>query len=141
MTAYIDLFSINVLGLSPIQKCTEKLRMLAYGLCSDAMDEYVRISESTASVCLKRFVAAGVDKFGDEYLRVPTADDVEKHITQNAESGFVGKRCVSYHHIDLWLKMCFQECLASLIVLIGNRKIVQSHGKVSIKTKTRKDQL
>jgi hypothetical protein len=44
-------------GLSTLQKATAAIRQLAYGLPADACDEYVRIGESTATVCLDRFVA------------------------------------------------------------------------------------
>ncbi|XP_010693615.2 uncharacterized protein LOC104906544 [Beta vulgaris subsp. vulgaris] len=37
------------LGLSPLQKCTAAIRMLAYRVAADSLDEYVRISESTYS--------------------------------------------------------------------------------------------
>ncbi|XP_057452643.1 uncharacterized protein LOC130744479 [Lotus japonicus] len=43
-------------GLSPLQKCTAAIRMLAYGSPADSVDEYVRIGESTAIECLKNFV-------------------------------------------------------------------------------------
>ncbi|KAL1325217.1 hypothetical protein AAHE18_13G146000 [Arachis hypogaea] len=43
-------------GLSPLQKCTAAIRMLAYGVAADAVDDYVRISESTTIECLKKFV-------------------------------------------------------------------------------------
>jgi hypothetical protein len=41
------------LGLSPHQKITSALRMLCYGLCADATDEYCRTSETTAMRSLK----------------------------------------------------------------------------------------
>ncbi|KAK9279798.1 hypothetical protein L1049_013480 [Liquidambar formosana] len=50
--------AVRVLGLSSLQKVTAAMRMLAYGLAADAVDDYVRISESTAIVSLKRFVKA-----------------------------------------------------------------------------------
>ena len=34
-------------GLSTLQKCTAAMRMLAYGCCADAVDEYCRMGEST----------------------------------------------------------------------------------------------
>ena len=37
-----------MLGLSPLQKMTAVLRMLAYGVAANFMDEYVRIAETTA---------------------------------------------------------------------------------------------
>ncbi|XP_058750431.1 uncharacterized protein LOC131623441 [Vicia villosa] len=44
------------MGLSPLQKCTCTIRMLAYGSPADSVDEYVRIGESTSIECLERFV-------------------------------------------------------------------------------------
>ncbi|XP_075665731.1 uncharacterized protein LOC142635468 [Castanea sativa] len=40
--------SANKLGLSSLQKITAALRMLAYGVSGDLLDEYVRIGETTA---------------------------------------------------------------------------------------------
>ncbi|CAK8561580.1 unnamed protein product [Lathyrus sativus] len=42
------------MGLSPLQKCTSAIRMLAYP--ADLVDEYVRIGESTSIECLEIFV-------------------------------------------------------------------------------------
>ena len=42
------------LGLSPLQKMTAALRMLAYGVAADFMDEYVRIAETTAITSMKK---------------------------------------------------------------------------------------
>ena len=35
-------------GLSALQKCVASMRILAYGVPADAVDEYVHIGESTA---------------------------------------------------------------------------------------------
>jgi hypothetical protein len=35
-------------GLSALQKCVAAIRILAYGVPADAIDDYVRIAESTA---------------------------------------------------------------------------------------------
>ncbi|XP_020272418.1 uncharacterized protein LOC109847598 [Asparagus officinalis] len=67
---------VGKLGLSTLQKVTSAFRMLAYGTSADSTDEYVRIGESTAIVCLKRFCRATVEVYGDEYLRTPNVDDV-----------------------------------------------------------------
>ena len=40
-------------GLSPLQICTATMRMLANGVSADAVDDYVRIGESTVIECLK----------------------------------------------------------------------------------------
>jgi hypothetical protein len=46
--------------------------MLALGVCADAMDEYCRISETTAMECMKRFYVAIRAEFGEYHLRQPT---------------------------------------------------------------------
>ena len=66
------------LGLSSLQKITAALRMLAYGVTADFMDEYVRIGESTAMKSLKKFVKAVVDIFSKEYLRSPNNEDIAR---------------------------------------------------------------
>ena len=45
----------NTLGLSGEQKMTAALRMFAYGMAADSLDEYVKIGETTTIECVKRF--------------------------------------------------------------------------------------
>ena len=42
------------LGLSCLQKVVAAFRMLAYGVPADALDEYIRIGESTALEALRK---------------------------------------------------------------------------------------
>ena len=42
-------------GLPPLQKCTAAIRMLAYGVSTDVVDDYVRIGETTAIELLEKF--------------------------------------------------------------------------------------
>jgi hypothetical protein len=49
---------VGRLGLSSLQKCTVALRMLAYGVVADAIDEYCKMGESTAIEAMKRFIVA-----------------------------------------------------------------------------------
>jgi hypothetical protein len=49
--------------LSSLQKMTVAIRMLAYGVTGDLMDEYVRIGERTAIESLKKFVKAVISVF------------------------------------------------------------------------------
>ena len=65
----------NVAGLSCFQKLTAAFHTLTYGVPADTTDEYVRIGESTILESLRRFVAAVVDIFEDEYLRSPNEAD------------------------------------------------------------------
>ncbi|KAI5424879.1 hypothetical protein KIW84_030890 [Lathyrus oleraceus] len=69
---YDEYFQMRVdatgkMGLSPLQKCTTDIRMLAYGSPADLVDEYVRIGESTSIECLQRFVKGVNVVFGDEF--------------------------------------------------------------------------
>ncbi|XP_033134385.1 uncharacterized protein LOC108869686 [Brassica rapa] len=77
-------------SLSPLQKCTAAIRQLAYGGGADTVDEYVRLGESTARNCLHNFTAAIIDLFGDEYLRRPTPEDLERLLHKGEERGFPG---------------------------------------------------
>ena len=47
--------NVKKLGLSSLQKMTAALRMLAYGVTADFLDEYVRITKSIAMMSLKKF--------------------------------------------------------------------------------------
>nr|XP_029732097.1 uncharacterized protein LOC115268186 [Aedes albopictus] len=78
------------MGLSSIQKCTAALRQLAYGSPSDAIDEYVRMGESTARKCLVEFCKTVIHIFGDEYLRSPTNEDLLRLLRTGEERGFPG---------------------------------------------------
>jgi len=70
--------AVGRLGLSPLQKCTAALRMLAYGCAADAVDEYLRLGESTALSCLTNFTEVVIQLFGDEYLRRPIPEDLQR---------------------------------------------------------------
>ena len=78
------------LGLSSIQKVTAALRMLAYGVTGDFMDEYIRIGESTAMESLKKFTNTLVNVFSDEYLRSPNAHDIVRLLAVAEQRGFPG---------------------------------------------------
>ena len=78
------------IGLSPLQKCTAAMRMLAYGSPADALDEYLKIGKSTALQCLDKFARGVIEVFGGEYLRRPTREDVERILQVNESRGFPG---------------------------------------------------
>ncbi|XP_073525430.1 uncharacterized protein [Phyllobates terribilis] len=77
-------------GLSTLQKCTAAIRMLAYGCCADAVDEYCRMGESTALECLSRFCDAVFAEFGATYMRRANEDDVRRILAINGARGFPG---------------------------------------------------
>ncbi|XP_020253094.1 uncharacterized protein LOC109830287 [Asparagus officinalis] len=78
------------LGLTPIQKCTAAIRMLAYGVAADACDEYVKIGESTAIECTRKFCEGVIALFQDEYLRRPNVEDLQRLLQVGQERGFPG---------------------------------------------------
>ncbi|XP_042973135.1 uncharacterized protein LOC122304941 [Carya illinoinensis] len=76
------------LGLSCMQKITAALRMLAYGVTGDFMDEYIRIGKSTTMESLKKFTETVVTVFSEEYLRSPTANDIARLLAVGEQRGF-----------------------------------------------------
>ena len=82
--------AVGIMGLSSLQKMTAAIRMLAYGVAADAVDDYVRIGESTAIESLKRFVRAVVAIFFNEYLRSPNNDDIARLLAMGTNRGFPG---------------------------------------------------
>uniref|UniRef100_A0A0D3E638 Nuclease HARBI1 n=1 Tax=Brassica oleracea var. oleracea TaxID=109376 RepID=A0A0D3E638_BRAOL len=81
------------LGISPLQKCTTAICVLAYGYALDAVDEYLRLGATTARLCVENFVDAIINVFGDEYLRRPTPADLQRllHIGELREfPGMIG---------------------------------------------------
>ncbi|XP_010506961.1 PREDICTED: uncharacterized protein LOC104783513 [Camelina sativa] len=76
------------LGLSALQKCTPAIRMMAYGCLVDAVDEYLRLAETTAHKCLLHFVEGVINLFGDEYLKRPTAEDLQRLLNIGEHRGF-----------------------------------------------------
>ncbi|XP_056862337.1 uncharacterized protein LOC130510022 [Raphanus sativus] len=78
------------LGLSPLQKCTAAIRMLSYGSAADAVDEYLRLGESTALSCLHHFTYGIVQLFGEQYLRRPTPEDLQRLLDIGEKRGFPG---------------------------------------------------
>src|SRR5690348_11304398 len=78
-------------GPSPLQKVTAAIRMLAYGVAADAVDEYCLISESLAHDCLSAFVDGVIRCFESVYLRAPSSADINRIQKYNAEKGWPGQ--------------------------------------------------
>jgi hypothetical protein len=64
--------------------------MITYGAPADAMDDCVRVGESTTLQCLIKFVVAVVEVFGPKYLRLPNEQDTAKLIAIGESRGFSG---------------------------------------------------
>jgi len=80
----------GLLGLSALQKVVAAMRILAYGLPLDAVDEYVQIGTSTAREALNHFCSAVIAAFGEEYLHSPTPVDVARLLQEGERQGFPG---------------------------------------------------
>ncbi|XP_074351906.1 uncharacterized protein LOC141691058 [Apium graveolens] len=78
------------LGLSSMQKVTATLRMLAYVVTGNFMDEYIRIGETTAMENLKKFTETIVSVFSNEYLRSLNANDIIRLLDVAEQQGFSG---------------------------------------------------
>ena len=77
--------ALGRLGMSPLQKCTLAIIMLAYGVAADATDEYFRLGESTVGEAMRRFVNVIHHCFEVEYLILPTEADLKRLIEINTE--------------------------------------------------------
>ena len=80
----------ELVGLSPHQKITSPLRMLYYGLCADATDEYCRTSETTGQECLRSFCIAIRAFFENHHMRQPTRANFNKQLSINGARRFLG---------------------------------------------------
>lgn len=93
--------ALNRPGFSPIHKCTVAIRQLAYGGSADQLDEYLKMGESTGVECLKKFVKGIIEVYGEEYLRRPTVQDVERLLEIGERRGFPGMLgsidCMHWH--------------------------------------------
>jgi hypothetical protein len=78
------------LGPTSLQKITVALRMLAYGVTADFMEEYLKIGETTVVKSLKRFVQAVISVFSEEYLRSPNNEDIARLLAEGKNRGFLG---------------------------------------------------
>ena len=82
--------TIGFIGLSSLQNITATIRMLAYGVSADYVDEYVRIGESTTIESLKRFIKAIISIFSGKYMRSPNKLDIARLLKEGDNRGFPG---------------------------------------------------
>jgi hypothetical protein len=77
-------------GFTSYQKCSVAIRMLAYGVAGDLIDEYFRMSESTCLESMYKFCRAVIAVFGIVYLREPTVEGTGRLLSINKERGVLG---------------------------------------------------
>ncbi|PKI71454.1 hypothetical protein CRG98_008127 [Punica granatum] len=78
------------------------MRMLAYAVTADAIDNYVRIGESTAIDCLGKFIKDVISVFEGEYLQRPNANNVQRLLWMEETHDFPNMMgsidCMHYYH-------------------------------------------
>ncbi|KAL7606192.1 hypothetical protein Lser_V15G19235 [Lactuca serriola] len=81
----------RVKGCSPVQKCTDAIRQLAYGMGADKWDEYFRMSECPVQECVYKFCKAICLVYGQRYLHKPTINDIHQLcMVHEGKHGFLG---------------------------------------------------
>jgi hypothetical protein len=78
------------LGHSSLQNMTTAIRMLAYGVITDFMDEYLQIGERTVMDSFIRFVKVIVSFFSAEYLRSSNPKDIARLLAIGESRRFLG---------------------------------------------------
>eukprot|EP00918_Siedleckia_nematoides_P014899 GHVU01032317.1.p1 GENE.GHVU01032317.1~~GHVU01032317.1.p1 ORF type:complete len:448 (+),score=58.83 GHVU01032317.1:216-1559(+) len=78
------------LGASPLIKVTAAVRVLAYGVAADELDENLELAESTVLESLRRFCAAVNAVFSHEYVREPTEEDTARILRVYDKHGWPG---------------------------------------------------
>ncbi|XP_022897610.1 uncharacterized protein LOC111411299 [Olea europaea var. sylvestris] len=81
---------LDRLRLSSLQKVMAAFRRWAYEVVANATNEYIKIEESITIENLKRFCHAIIEILADQYLKSPTANDVERLLYIGKQSGFPG---------------------------------------------------
>ncbi|XP_071719105.1 uncharacterized protein [Rutidosis leptorrhynchoides] len=81
------------------------LRQMAYGTIPDLFDEYIKIGEKTATLCLDNFCKCVFHLFGREYLRKPTAEDIARlynfHAQKHGLPGMLGSIDCANNNINV----------------------------------------
>uniref|UniRef100_A0A0D3DCW2 Uncharacterized protein n=1 Tax=Brassica oleracea var. oleracea TaxID=109376 RepID=A0A0D3DCW2_BRAOL len=66
------------------------LHIVERGQSGDTYDEYLRLGDSTSRLCLENFTNAIIQLFGNEYLRRPTPEDLQRLLDVGEVRGFPG---------------------------------------------------
>lgn len=75
---------------SPLMKCTAAMRILAYGLESDVLEDYLQLGDNTTVECIREFAEGVVDVFAEQYLRRPNEEDIALLLAAGKARGFTG---------------------------------------------------
>lgn len=79
---------MGFLGHSTEHKMTVTLRMMAYAVPTNFIDDNLAMAESTSIFFVKQFVKAVVEVLGPKHLRAPNAQDKARLLEMNKACGF-----------------------------------------------------
>lgn len=77
-------------GASPRVKIIAALRVLAYGMSFDQIDELCELGHSTTRKTFLSYLDELNSSFREEYLRAPNSDDLKRILSINESRGFPG---------------------------------------------------
>ncbi|XP_071699433.1 uncharacterized protein [Rutidosis leptorrhynchoides] len=75
----------GLLGFNIVQKVTSTICQLAYDASADLFDEYFHMGEQTSYDYLNKFCKCIYHLYATEYLRKPTAQDVQRLTIKHAQ--------------------------------------------------------
>ena len=101
-------------GFHPFIKGTASMRMLAYAGPADAADAYLKMGASIAREALIRFCEGVIEYYGEQYLRSPNEDGLDRLLVTMPSAGS-------------------QTCLDQSTPCTENGKIAQLDGKANIR--------
>jgi hypothetical protein len=76
------------IGFTSYQRYFSAIRMLAYGVEGDLIDEYLRMSKTTCLDSMNKFCKAMIVIFNEVYLRGPNVVESALLLSINWEKGF-----------------------------------------------------
>jgi hypothetical protein len=81
---------VRRLGFTPLQKCVAALRLLTSGVSPKELDDKYRMAASTGLKTLKHFCKAIDAIYGEEALRTPTKEDLDRLLDEGFAQNWPG---------------------------------------------------
>ncbi|XP_026381787.1 uncharacterized protein LOC113276396 [Papaver somniferum] len=77
-------------GHSPYMKMVAVMKYFAKGIAPDSLDDYTQMGATTIYYYAMKFMDAIIWLYNGRYMRQPTAQDMERILTENEARGFPG---------------------------------------------------
>ena len=82
--------AVHRLGFTPLQKCAASLRLLTSGVSPQELDDKYCMATSTGLKTMRAFCEAIDAVFGDQALRSPTKEDINRLLDEGLAAGWPG---------------------------------------------------